>query len=86
MAGESQKTVVTWSIREISLTTVQRIIHPAIVPLKVKASPPASGGCGLAAMLWTLLQSSKYRDVLLSCLVAETQKTLSRSSSVPTYG
>ena len=75
-AGEGQKTVVTWSIREISLTIVQRIIHPAHVPLKVKAKSPNLGRIGNQRPCCGLFCNHQNIGMFfLSSLVAETQES-----------
>ena len=75
-AGEGQKTVITWSIREISLAIVQRVIHPAHVPLKIKAKSPNLGRIGNQRPSRGLFCNHQNIGMLsLSSLVAETQES-----------
>ena len=75
-AGEGQKTMVTWSIREVRLAIMQRIIHPTHVPLKVKAKSPNLGRIGNQRPCCGLFCNHQNIGMFfLSSLVAETQES-----------
>ena len=75
-AREGQKTVVAWSIREISLTIVQSIIHPAHIPFKVKAKSSNLWRIGNQRPCCGLFCNHKnVRMLFLSSLITKTQKS-----------
>ena len=68
--------MIAWSIRKISLTIVQRIVHPTHVPLKVETKSPNIWRIGNQRPCRGLFcNHQNIGMLLLSGLIAETQES-----------